>query len=137
MRLIQIRDAVQRDLQTQRRQTRRRDLEELRRLESEADSASDPDTKQTLGTRARELADKYLEDDEVLSNANGLLQKLNLPGVTRRGSGQDQAPGATLSFAGAPTVEMGPPEDAQPHVAASTPGAPPPPTVMTAPITAC
>ena len=41
MRLIQIRDAVQRDLQAQRRQTRRRDLEELRRLESEADSATD------------------------------------------------------------------------------------------------
>src|ERR1017187_3591440 len=78
MRLIQVRDAVQRDLQTQRRQTRRRDLEELHRLESEADSATDADTKQSLGSKARALADKYLEDEEILSSANGLLQKLNL-----------------------------------------------------------
>ena len=105
MRLIQIRDAVQRDLQAQRRQTRRRDLEELHRLESEADLASDPDTKQTLGSKARALADKYLEDEEVLSSANGLLQKLNLPGVTGRGVSQDLTSGATLSFASTPTIE--------------------------------
>ena len=108
MRLIQIRDAVQRDLQAQRRQTRRRDLEELRRLESEADSASDPDTKQTLGSKARALADKYLEDEEVLSSANGLLQKLNLPGVTGKGVSQDLTSGATLSFASTPTIGTSP-----------------------------
>src|SRR5258708_7496872 len=99
MRLIQIRDAVQRDLQTQRRQTRRRDLEELRRLESEADAASDPDTKQTLGSKARALADKHLEDEQVLSSANGLLQKLNLPSVTGQGSSPNVTSPATLSFA--------------------------------------
>jgi serine/threonine protein kinase len=133
LRLIQIKDAVQRDLQTQRRQTRRRDLEELRRLDSEAESATDADTKQTLGTRARELADKYVEDDEVLSNANGLLQKLNLPGISRRGSSQDQTPGATLSFAGAPAVEMGSAEQAPPQVPASAPVAPLPPTAAAPP----
>ena len=120
MRLVQIRDAVQRDLQTQRRQTRRRDLEELRRLESEAASASDPDTKQTLGSRARALADKYLEDEEVVSSANGLLQKLNLPGVTGKGVSQDRTSAATLSFAGAPTVEALPQE----NVPLSTPPKP-------------
>jgi len=98
MRLIQIRDAVQRDLQTQRRQARRRDLEELRRLDSEAQSASDPGTKQTLGSRARELADKYIEDEEVVSSANLLLQKLNLPGVVKVPS-HDLTSSATLSFA--------------------------------------
>jgi len=109
-RLIQLKEAVQRDLQTQRRQTRRRDLEELRRLESEADSAKDADTKQSLGSRARALADKYIEDEEVLSSANGLLQKLNLPEVTPRASGPESAPeGATLSFVAAPTIEAGPP----------------------------
>jgi tetratricopeptide (TPR) repeat protein len=103
MRLIQIRDAVQRDLQVQRRQTRRRDLEELRRLESEADSASDPDTKHTLGSKARALADKYIEDEEVVSSANVLLQKLNLPGVTSsKGSSHDLTSSATLSFVGPP-----------------------------------
>ncbi len=116
MRLTQIRDAVQRDLLTQRRQTRRRDLEELRRLESEAESAIDPDTKQSLGSKARALADKYLEDEEVLSSANVLLQKLNLPGVTGKGTNQDLTSGATLSFAGTPTIE-GSPQGASPaHV---------------------
>jgi eukaryotic-like serine/threonine-protein kinase len=118
MRLIQIRDAVQRDLQVQRRQTRRRDLEELRRLESEADSASDPDTKHTLGSKARALADKYIEDEEVISSANLLLQKLNLPGVSSKGSGDDLVFSATLSFvapaAGGPVVDAVPPVQPQP-----------------------
>lgn len=105
MRLIQIRDAVQRDLHVQRRQTRRRDLEELRRLDSEADSAADLAAKQTLGAKARELADKYLEDEEVLSSANGLLQKLNLPAVPGKGSTPAATSAATLSFAAAPTIE--------------------------------
>jgi serine/threonine-protein kinase len=114
MRLIQIRDAVQRDLHVQRRQTRRRDIEELRRLDTEADSASDAGTKQTLEARARELADKYLEDDEVLESANGLLQKLNLPGVTGKVTTPQQTSAATLSFAAAPTQ---PPAVVPPHVA--------------------
>ena len=105
MRLIQIRDAVQRDLHVQRRQTRRRDLDELRRLDSEADSATDAESKQTLGAKARALADKYLEDEEVLSSANGLLQKLNLPSVTGKGSTPAATSAATLSFAAAPTIE--------------------------------
>ena len=124
MRLIQIRDAVQRDLQTQRRQARRRDLEELRRLESEVDSASDSDTKQTLGSKARALADKYLEDEEVLSSANGLLQKLNLPGVTGKGVSQDLTSGATLSFASSPTLRALPQESAQPESTPAPPVAP-------------
>ena len=104
MRLIQIRDAVQRDLQVQRRQTRRRDLDELRRLDSQAGSASDPATKQELGTKARALAEKYLEDDEVLSSANGLLLKLNLPTLAGKGISPEKTSEATLSFAVAPTI---------------------------------
>src|SRR5579862_4680923 len=110
MRLIQIRDAVQRDLHVQRRQTRRRDLEELRRLDSEADSATDLEVKQTLGAKARALADRYLEDEEVLSSANGLLQKLNLHGVTGKGSTPAATSAATLSFAAAPTIETPQPQ---------------------------
>ena len=126
MRLMQIRDAVQRDLQTQRRQTRRRDLEELHRLESEADSATDADTKQTLGSKARALADKYLEDEEVLSSANGLLQKLNLPGITGKGISQDLISGATLSFAGEPTIDVAPQAPPQP----APPQLPSPPVIV-------
>ena len=130
MRLMQIRDAVERDLQTKRRQTRRRDLEELHRLESEADSATDADTKQTLGSKARALADKYLEDEEVLSSANGLLQKLNLPAITGKSVSQDLTSGATLSFAGVPTIEVAPQAPAQPP----SPPVPPPPRVLPQPV---
>ena len=135
MRLMQIRDAVQRDLQTQRRQTRRRDLEELHRLESEADSATDADTKQTLGSKARALADKYLEDEEVVSSANGLLQKLNLPGITGKGISQDLISGATLSFAGEPTIDVAPEAPSEPP-APQPPPPPlhPPPTVLQEPV---
>lgn len=105
MRLVQIRDAVQRDLHVQRRQTRRKDLEELRRLDSEASSTSDAETKKTVGAKARALADKYIEDDEVLSSANGLLQKLNLPTVAGKGTAAPPRSAATLSFAAAPTIE--------------------------------
>ncbi len=80
----------------------------MRRLESEADSATDAEAKQTLGAKARALADKYLEDEEVLSSANGLLQKLNLPGVTGTGNGKEATSAATLSFAAAPTIDEAP-----------------------------
>ncbi|HEY6768818.1 MAG TPA: protein kinase [Candidatus Sulfotelmatobacter sp.] len=104
-RLIQIQETVQRELQTHRRQTRRRDLEELRRLEGEVASADSEDVKQTAAARARELADKYADDEELLTTANGLLQKLNLPGVTGRGASQDiSSSSATLSFVSAPTI---------------------------------
>ena len=142
MRLIQIRDAVQRDLQTQRRQARRRDLDELRRLDSEAQSASDPGTKQTLGSRARELADKYIEDEEVVSSANLLLHRLNLPGVAGKTPTYDLTSSATLSFA-APPVQPLPPQTPKPQAlppppspvatprppVATTPVAPPKPTI--------
>ncbi len=121
MRLIQIRDAVQRDLQTQLKQVRRRDLEELRRLDSEAQSASDPGTKQTLGSRARELADKHIEDEEVVSSANLLLHRLNLPGVAGKAATQDLS--ATLSFVAQPV---------QPAPPAAKPQAPPPPPIPAA-----
>lgn len=134
-RLVQIRDAVQRDLQTQRRQTRRKDLEELRRLDSEAESASDADTKHTLGERARELAGKYLEDEEVVSSANGLLQKLNLPAIAGQGSKADQTSAATLSIGGTPTVDVEPKDKskAEPPRSAPTPS---PSSPVAAPVSA-
>jgi tetratricopeptide (TPR) repeat protein len=108
-RLIQIQETVQRDLHSQRRQTRRRDLEELRRMETEAGSATDVQTKETIGERARILADKYLEDEELLSSANSLLQRLNMPGVAGKASskGTEHPPeSATLSFAATPTMDV-------------------------------
>jgi serine/threonine-protein kinase len=125
MRLIQIKDALQRDLQTQRRQSRRRDLEELHRLDVEADAAPDADAKKTLGARARSLADKYVEDEEVVSSANGLLQKLNLPGVAGKEVAPDSTPGATRWLAADATMDGVPPQPAQPPAALVPPSAMP------------
>jgi eukaryotic-like serine/threonine-protein kinase len=107
-RLVQIQDSVQKDVQVQRRQTKRRDLDELRRLESEADSASDA-MKHTIAERARTLATKYAEDQEVVSSANNLLQRLSLPGVASSGKGSKPVipEGATLSVV-IPSIEAAP-----------------------------
>jgi hypothetical protein len=98
-RLIQIQETVQRDLQTQRRQVRRRDLEELRRIESEIDAAADAASKNALGERVRGLADKYSTDGEMLSVANGLLHRLGLLEVDRKiTTGSPVSESATLTY---------------------------------------
>ncbi|MGO9648052.1 MAG: protein kinase domain-containing protein [Terriglobales bacterium] len=88
-RLIQIQDTLQRELQTQRRQARRRDLEELRRMEEETETLADAKTKRGLGERVQALANRHLEDEEVLSAANGLLKRLNVATVTGKKASQD------------------------------------------------
>jgi serine/threonine-protein kinase len=127
-RLLQIQDTVQKELQAQRRQMRRRDLEELRGLEHEAASANDPAVKQTFAQRAQALAEKYADDEEVLSAADGLLQRLNLPKTQRPSAGAKpgeeetlvelpagvkKSPAgpesATMSLYSSPTVAMPPP----------------------------
>lgn len=125
-RLIQVHDTVERDLLLQRKQARRRDLEELRRMESEAGSAPDA-LKQSWGERARALAGKYLEDDEVLTSANGLLQRLNLPAVSPVSKVPTPPPaqeGATLSFVSSVPEVAAPVQSSSP--APDKPGMPAP-----------
>jgi eukaryotic-like serine/threonine-protein kinase len=103
-RLVQIQETVQRDLQTQRRQTRRRDLEELRRIESEIDAAAEAASKQALGERVRAVAEKYPDDGEVLSVANGLLHRLGLLEVDRKITTQSPvSDSATVTYNTPPT----------------------------------
>ena len=98
-RLLQIQETVQRDLQTQRRQMRRRDLEELRRMESEIDAAADAAAKQVLGERVRAVVEKYSTDGEMLSVANGLLHRLGLLEVGERiATGSPDSESATLTY---------------------------------------
>ncbi|HWW16287.1 MAG TPA: protein kinase [Candidatus Dormibacteraeota bacterium] len=107
-RLIQIQETVQRDLQTQRRQARRRDLEELRRIEGEVDASVDAAEKQTSVERLRALAEKYSTDGEILSIANGILHRLGLLEVDRKiTTGSPESESATLSYS---TPPIGPPE---------------------------
>jgi eukaryotic-like serine/threonine-protein kinase len=98
-RLIQIQETVQRDLQTQRRQARRRDLEDLRRMENEIDAATETAAKQALADRVRAVADKYSNDGEILSVANGFLHRLGLLEVSRKTSPESpDSDSATLTY---------------------------------------
>jgi eukaryotic-like serine/threonine-protein kinase len=98
-RLIQIQETVQRDLQIQRRQTRRRDLEQLRAMQSEIDAATDAALKQALGKRVRAATDKYSNDAEVLSVANEVLHRLGLPEVSQKSSpGSPESQSPTMTF---------------------------------------
>jgi len=76
--LLQIQDEIQRDQGAERRQTRRRDLEDLRRMELEIDRAADVAAKQAVAERIQAVAAKYWTDGEILSVANGLLHRLGL-----------------------------------------------------------
>ncbi len=97
-RLIQIQETVQRDLQVQRRQNRRRDVEELRRIETEIEGAADSE-KPALGEQVRAIADKYSTDGEVLTLANGLLHRLGLLEVEREiSSASPESESATLTY---------------------------------------
>ncbi len=77
-RLLQIQDAIRRDHDAQRRQARRRDLEDLRRMESEVDAIADVASKSALAGRIQAVTARYSTDGEFLSVANGLLHRLGL-----------------------------------------------------------
>ena len=82
--LLQIQDAIQRDQDARRRQARRGDVDELRRLQREIDGAADVAAKQALAERIQAVAAKYWTDGEILSIANALLLRLGL--VAQEGS---------------------------------------------------
>jgi serine/threonine protein kinase len=147
-RLIQIQETVQRDLQTQRRQARRRDLEELRRMENEIDASADAAEKQALVVRLRGLAEKYSTDGEILSVANGILHRLGLLEVDRKvATGSPESESATLTYN---TPPVGPPESSLartsnvsdpplkvvPSSSSVAPAPPPPPPVPPVPVAA-
>ena len=76
--LLQIHDAIQRDQGDRRRQARRGDVEDLRRLQREIDVATDVAAKQALALRIQTVAAKHWTDGEILSIANALLLRLGL-----------------------------------------------------------
>jgi hypothetical protein len=84
--LLQIQDAIQRDQNLRRRQARRRDLEDLRRMELEIDAAADDAVKKTLADRIQRVAANYWTDGEIIAVANGLLQRLGLVSQTSSGA---------------------------------------------------
>jgi len=94
--LQQIQDEIQRDQGAQRRQTRRRDLEDLRRMALEIDGATDVAAKKALGERIQAVAARYWTDGEILSIANALLLRLGL--IPKSSTGSPHGPGAPVIF---------------------------------------
>ena len=76
--LLLIQDAIQRDQDARRRQARRGDLDDLRRLQREIDGTTDVAAKQALAARIQSVAAKHWTDGEILSIANALLLRLGL-----------------------------------------------------------
>jgi tetratricopeptide (TPR) repeat protein len=76
--LLQIQDAIQRDQDARRRQARRGDLDDLRRMQREIEGAADIAAKQALAARIQAVAAKHWTDGEILSIANALLLRLGL-----------------------------------------------------------
>jgi tetratricopeptide (TPR) repeat protein len=93
--LLQIQEAIQRDQDARRRQARRGDLEDLRRLQREIDGASDIAAKQALAARVQGVAAKHWTDGEILSIANALLLRLGLV-PQESSSGSPRSKGATV-----------------------------------------
>ncbi len=93
--LLQIHDAIQKDQGALRRQARRGDLEDLRRMQREINAAADVAAKQALAVRIQAVAAKHWTDGEILSIANALLLRLGL--VPQESSGASpRGKGATL-----------------------------------------
>ena len=91
--LLQTQDAIQRDQNLRRRQARRRDLENLRRMELEIDAAADDVAKGKLADRIQAMAATYWTDGEIISVANGLLARL---GLVSQASSTASARGAVI-----------------------------------------
>ena len=130
-RLIQIQETVQRDLQIQRRQTRRRDLEQLRSMQGEVEGATDVASKEALGERVRVVTEKYANDGEILSVANELLRRLGLPEVSPKSSpGSPESESPTLTSHAPAAILSG----SSPTLTSNAPGscAPVPPTPVAA-----
>ncbi len=95
--LLQVHDAIQRDQAARRRQARRGDVEDLRRIELEIDTAADVAAKQALAERIQAMAAKYWTDGEILSVANRLLHRLGFV-PEESSTASPQSKGATVIF---------------------------------------
>jgi tetratricopeptide (TPR) repeat protein len=119
--LVQIQDAIQRDQGIRRRQARRGDLEDLRRLQHEIAGAADVAAKQALAVRIQAVAAKYWTDGEILSIANALLLRLGLV--------PEESSGGSPRSKGATVILHVPRPTALPALSADTSQPPPSPTL--------
>ena len=129
--LLQIQDAVQRDQEVRRRQARRGDLDELRRLQQEIAGAADGAAKQALVVRIQTVAAKHWTDGEILSIANALLLRLGLVPQESATASQRRKGGTVIFHVPRANAPMPASADA-PQAPATTVASTPAPTVPTA-----
>jgi Flp pilus assembly protein TadD len=126
--LLQIQDAIQRDQDARRRQARRGDLEELRRLQHEIDGAADVARKQAIAARVQGVAAKHWTDGEILSIANALLLRLGLV-PQESSSASPRGKGATVILhVPRPSAPEASPAKASPALPSSVPQSEVPPS---------
>jgi len=94
--MLQIQSEIQRDQDARRRQDRRHDLDDLRRMAVEIDGMTDVAAKQALGERIQAVAAQYWTDGEILSIANALLLRLGL--IPKSPTGAPRGPGGPVIF---------------------------------------
>jgi tetratricopeptide (TPR) repeat protein len=128
--LLQIQDSIQRDQGVRRRQTRRGDLDNLRRMELEIDAGADDAVKQALAGRIQGMAAKYWTDGEMLSIANRLLHQLGM--APKASAGAPRGKGAALIFH-VPRPSAPEPSRANTTAAPATQAAPRPPATSEIP----
>ena len=107
--LLQIQDAVQRDQEARRRQARRGDLDDLRRLQQEIAGAADAAAKQSLVGRIQAIAAKHWTDGEILSIANALLLRLGMLPQESSTSSQRRKGGTVIFHVPRPSAPEPPP----------------------------
>jgi serine/threonine-protein kinase len=75
-RLIQMLEMLQHEMESQKRQVRSNDLDDLRRMEKQATTQTEEARLQALNTRARAMASKYPDDQEILSASDRVLERI-------------------------------------------------------------
>ncbi len=119
--LLQVHDAILRDQAARRRQARRGDVEDLRRMELAIDDAADAAAKQALAERIQSMAAKYWTDGEILAVANRLLHRLGFA-PERSSSPSPQIKSAAVIFhVPRPTSPPPPPPDSSQVLASHVP----------------
>jgi tetratricopeptide (TPR) repeat protein len=140
--LLQTQDAIQRDQNLRRRQARRRDLDDLRRMELEIDGAAEDAAKKALADRIQAVAANHWTDGEIISVANGFLQRLGLISLASSTASPHSAvifhvpPRSAPKPARAESIQI-PPSQATPIVLPPTPLPPtlvPPSAVLPTPV---
>ena len=76
-RLTQMQATLEREIEAERRQVRRNDLDELRRMELQAATLTGKTELLALGARARAVASKYPGDAEALSASERVIEKIS------------------------------------------------------------